>query len=98
LFYEVYDWHDTATLAYDTVTDNPSPDPKTLTPGGMSGIVDVKDGDVLEWECEIHNTTDVTLRYRNELNTGEMCNLFGTYTGNSAAQLMCRDYGQITNL
>jgi hypothetical protein len=64
----------------------------------MSGRLDIQTGDTLEWECEIENTTKDTLHFANQLNTAEMCNLFGTYASNSAALLMCARPGQITNL
>ncbi len=98
LFYEVFDYHDTPTIAYDSLTKNKTPDRENLIPGGWTGELDIKAGDILEWECEVDNTSDKTLRYSNELYTGEMCNLFGTYTGNSAALLMCRDVGTVTKL
>jgi hypothetical protein len=98
LFYEVFDYHDTPTMAYDTVTENMTPDRENLIPGGSSGMLDIKKGDLLEWECEVDNTSEATLRYSNELYTGEMCNLLGTYASNSAALLMCRDSGTVTKL
>ena len=98
LFYEVFDWHDTPTIAYDSATENAEPDRELLSPGGMSGQLDIKAGDVIEWECEIDNTTDGTLRIGNYVQTAEMCNLFGTYQSNSAALLMCRGTPTVTNL
>jgi hypothetical protein len=97
-FYEVYDWHDTPTFQYDRVTENPTPDPELLRAGGHSGVLDLKAGDVIEWECEVDNTSEVTLRYSNELETGEMCNLFGTYHGHGKTLTTCRDFGKVTNL
>lgn len=35
----------------------------------------------LSWECDIDNTTDSTLRFANEVNTAEMCNLVGFVLG-----------------
>jgi hypothetical protein len=98
LFYEVFDWHDTPTISYDTATKNGTPSRDDRSPGGMSGILDIQKGDTLEWECEIENTTPNTLHFANKLNSAEMCNLFGTYASNSAALLMCARPGEITNL
>jgi hypothetical protein len=98
LFYEVYDWHDTPTISYDSATKNGMPNRDERSPGGMSGLLDIQKGDTLEWECEIENTTDGTLHFANQLNSAEMCNLFGTYASNSAALLMCARAGDITNL
>ena len=33
--------------------------------------------DTLQWECEVDNTSDVTLTFRNEVYTGEMCIMTG---------------------
>lgn len=98
LFYEAYDWHDTPTFAYDSITKNAVPDRELLRQGGMSGPLEIKKGDVIEWECEIDNTTDGTLRIGNYVQTAEMCNLFGTYDSNSAKLLMCRGTPTVTNL
>ena len=38
-------------------------------------------GDALDWECEVNNTSDVALRYTNEVETGEMCNIWGESIG-----------------
>jgi hypothetical protein len=98
LFYEVFDWHDTPTISYDSKTKNGTPSRDDRSPGGMSGLLDIQKGDTLEWECEIENTTGGTLHFANQLNSAEMCNLFGTYASNSAALLMCARPGEITNL
>ena len=57
---------------------NPAPDPVKRTPGGVSGILNFEVGDIMEWECEVDNTSDNVLTFRNEVYTGEMCNVFGS--------------------
>ena len=47
----------------------------------MTGILNVKAGDSLDWECHIVNDSDVGLTYMNEVKTGEMCNLWGKSVG-----------------
>jgi hypothetical protein len=47
----------------------------------VSGRIDVKAGDVLEWECHIINDGAVPLTYSNSVNEGEMCNIFGMSVG-----------------
>lgn len=78
---EDYDWYDPLTIAYNSVVENEPPDPENLVAGGHSGVLEIKAGDRLEWECEVHNTQDVVLSYTNKAFTGEMCNLFGEYSG-----------------
>jgi hypothetical protein len=78
---EDFDWQHPTTLVFDTITTNPAPDEMNKTVGGASGIVELQKGDTLEWECEVDNTTDHTLRYVNLVDGGEMCNLFGEYIG-----------------
>jgi hypothetical protein len=41
--------------------------------GGMSGILDFKPGDTIEWECHVVNQTDQVLGFSNNTYTGEMC-------------------------
>jgi hypothetical protein len=36
-------------------------------------------GDRIEWECEVVNDSNVTLRFGDAVHTGEMCNMFGYY-------------------
>ena len=52
--------------------------------GATSGRLPVSDGDVLQWECHIINDSLVALRYVNEVQTGEMCNLWGATVGTEA--------------
>jgi hypothetical protein len=33
---------------------------------------------VIEWECDVENTSSQTLTFRNEVQTGEMCVLTGS--------------------
>lgn len=82
LLLEDYDWQHPAVLLFDSVTENLLPERSQLRAGGHTGMLNLETGDVLAWECEVENTTDSILRYRNEVETGEMCNLFGEYVGN----------------
>ena len=38
-------------------------------------------GQTLSWECDVNNTTDAILRYANQVQTAEMCNLVGFKVG-----------------
>jgi hypothetical protein len=81
LIYDSWDWVESITFNYDSLTQNPPIDPAKMKDGGHSGILPVASGDVLKYTCFVRNETDVTLRFANELYTGEMCNLFGQSVG-----------------
>lgn len=77
LVYEDYNWHEPTELSFNSAVQNPAPDPQAAATGGHSGLLMLKKGDALEWECEVKNTQSVTLTFQNALYLGEMCNLFG---------------------
>jgi len=77
--FEMYDYLDPKTYQYDTITTNPMFSDNAG--GATSGILNVKAGDSLDWECHIINDSDVGLTYVNEVKTGEMCNLWGESLG-----------------
>ena len=81
--YEDYDWKEPTELSYNSVVQNPAPDPVGLKAGGVSGILNFEVGDTMEWECEIDNDSDKVLTFRNEVFTGEMCNIFGSSVATS---------------
>jgi hypothetical protein len=77
--FEMYDYNDPLIFDYNSITQNP---PFSDTAGGAaSGILEVKAGDTLLWECHINNDSQVTLTYTNYVETGEMCNLWGASVG-----------------
>jgi hypothetical protein len=78
--YEAFDYHEPPNMRYNGVVKNPMPDESTGTAGGSSGILELAEGDRFEWECEIVNNDNFTIRFANEVLTGEMCNLFGFYS------------------
>jgi hypothetical protein len=73
LFYESYHWEEPLLLEYSSVVQNPTPDRERKIEGGYSGVLDIEQGDVLEWECHVINNTDGVLRFTNNTYTGEMC-------------------------
>ena len=95
--YQSYDWFDMPTYRYDSVAKNPPLDPATMQDGATSGIVNLKQGDRLHFNCHIEFTdarkaTDQhaprpaeigRLRFANEAYNGEMCIQFGNVTGGS---------------
>jgi hypothetical protein len=79
LLMEDFDWHEPSLLNFDSMTQNRAPDPVGKKAGGFSGIVALKQGEVIDWECEVVNDGDVPLTFGNEVYTAEMCNIFGLY-------------------
>ena len=77
--FEQYDYLEPQIFMYDSLTQNPIF--STNAPGAWTGMLDVKDGDVLMWECEVDNDSTTALRYVNEVQTGEMCNIWGMTVG-----------------
>jgi hypothetical protein len=78
LFYEDYDWKEPAVLEYNTLTKNDAPDKEKLTEGGFNGVLELKAGDKVSWECEIINKSGGTIIFNeNEAITSEMCILIG---------------------
>ncbi len=77
--FEQFDYLEPQIFEYDSLTENPDFAPGMA--GAFSGMLEVKAGDTLVWECEINNTSDVALRYTNEVETGEMCNIWGQVVG-----------------
>jgi hypothetical protein len=97
VLYQAYDWFDMPTYRYDSVVKNPPPDPANTQDGAASGIVSLKRGDRLHFNCHVEFTdarkaTDKnapmpsqigSLRFANEAYNGEMCIQFGNVTGGS---------------
>jgi hypothetical protein len=97
LAYQSYDWFDMPTYRYDSVVKNPMLDPAKTADGAISGIVTLKPGDQLHFNCHIEFTDQRrmidakapapsqlgALRFANEAYNGEMCIQFGNVTGGS---------------
>jgi hypothetical protein len=81
LIYDSWDWVESRLFNYDSLTQNPAPMPDKKIDGAASGVLEYKMGDALKIQCDVNNTTDVALRFANELYTGEMCILFGSSVG-----------------
>lgn len=81
LIYDSWDWVESRVFNYDSITMNPAPNPTAKTDGAVSGMLPFKKGDKIKILCDVNNTSDVPLRFANELMTGEMCILFGSTVG-----------------
>jgi hypothetical protein len=81
LIFEDYDSQHPSIMEFNSLTTNPAPDPTAKTAGGASGIMNLKDGDTLDFECEIINTTNKNFYGANEAADDEMCILTGDSVG-----------------
>jgi hypothetical protein len=81
LLYEAFRWEDPLLLEFSSTVQNPTPDRAQRIEGGYSGVLDLEEGDFLEWECHVINKTDGYLRFTNENFTGEMCILDAELVG-----------------
>ena len=79
--YDSYDWRESPGFDYDSITTNPAPDPANKKDGAFSGDLVVKKGDKIRIECDVNNTSDSTITFKNQLYGGEMCLLFGAAVG-----------------
>jgi hypothetical protein len=79
--YESFHWDDIPVYPFDSVSMNPQPDLTGRIDGAWSGQLLIHARDEIHFQCEINNTSDQMLGFRNETFTGEMCILFAAYTG-----------------
>ncbi|HEX4445442.1 MAG TPA: hypothetical protein VH044_01845 [Polyangiaceae bacterium] len=65
---------------FDSVMQNTPSNPAAKTSGAASGVLNMKPGDHIDWECEVTND-DVPqgITFQNAVYVGEMCNMFGVY-------------------
>jgi hypothetical protein len=52
-----------------------------MTGGGWTGILDLQQGDTLEWECREVNKQSTTLTFTNQTYNGWMCIIIGELVG-----------------
>jgi len=77
--FEDYDWHDPKMFTFDSLQMNTPWNAAEKKAGAWSGVLNMTAGDRIEWECEVVNDSNVTLRFGDAVHTGEMCNMFGYY-------------------
>lgn len=71
---------DPTTWYFDSAKTNPVPNDATQSGGAFSGILHMKPGDTIDWECDVtNNNVPGGLKFANAVYTGEMCNMFGMY-------------------
>jgi hypothetical protein len=81
LVFEDYNSQEPGILEYNSLIKNPVANPMTKTMGGATGIMNLKQGDTLDFECEIVNNTDKNFFGANEAEDDEMCILVGDTVG-----------------
>jgi hypothetical protein len=79
--YDSYDGAEAPTYVYNSVIQNPVPNPEANRSGAESGVLLLERDESLRFECDITNDLNVSLVSTNEAFTGEMCILFGTMVG-----------------
>ena len=72
---------------FDSISQNAVPNLDAKQDGGYSGLLELNTGDQVHFVCDITNRHDTTLRYANELLTGEMCMVAGTSVGDGTFTL-----------
>ncbi|HKP64152.1 MAG TPA: hypothetical protein VJV78_45765 [Polyangiales bacterium] len=88
--YESFDYNDMPTYQYDSLSKNPTPNLDRKQDGATSGQLELEAGDQLHFVCDVTNKLQQPLHFANEVNTGEMCILFGTRTGGSLCSIVTR--------
>ncbi len=88
--YESFEYQDMPTYQYDSISQNPVPDLDARIDGASSGLLEVGPGDEIHFVCDITNRLDTNLRFANQVDTGEMCILFGSRTGSSLCGMNTR--------
>jgi hypothetical protein len=87
LVFDDYDSEHPGSLDYNSLAMNPLPNPAAKTLGGVPGMLELKQGDTLDFDCEIVNNTDKNFFGANEAEDDEMCIMIGDSVGaNVAAQ------------
>lgn len=81
LVYDSYQGAESPTFTYNSVVQNPLPDPVNRITGASSGQLLLGEGDKLKFQCDIVNDTPYDFYGANEVNTDEMCHLFGSVVG-----------------
>jgi hypothetical protein len=82
LVYDSYAGPEAPTYLYNSVVQNPAPDPTNKVTGATSGALELHAGERLRWECDITNDLNITLNgYAEQVYTAEMCNVFGSMVG-----------------
>jgi hypothetical protein len=79
LLFEDYDWHEPTEWRFNQAVTNAAPDAEKATGGAANGVINVGAGDSFNWECDVENRSNVTLKFSNKVYDGEMCNVFGFY-------------------
>ena len=90
LVYDTYDWEEPLNAQFDSAHEYAPPDPLARTDGALSGLLTIRRGESLDWECEfLNDDLDTSLVFSDKAYTGEMCNLFGWYAPSVGVPWSC---------
>jgi hypothetical protein len=73
VIYDADNWEEPLLLNYSSLVTNPKPDIANMVEGGWNGILDVAQGDTVQWQCDVNNTHDTALTFTEQTYLGEMC-------------------------
>jgi hypothetical protein len=73
VIYDANRWEEPLLLEYSSTVTNAAPDLAAGREGGWNGILDLMQGDKIEWFCDVDNKQNSTLRFTNQTYLGEMC-------------------------
>jgi hypothetical protein len=79
LIYQTFDWAEPLEAQFDTVHEYDVPDEQAENEGAFSGVLTIRKGESIEYDCVYDNTSDAELAFGDKAYTGQMCNLFGFY-------------------
>lgn len=85
LVFEDFNAHEPSVVEFNSLTTNQVSNPTAKLAGGASGILNIKQGDTLDFECEIVNNTNKNFYGQNEAEDDEMCILTGDSVGAAVA-------------
>lgn len=92
LVYDSYDWKEMPTYAFNSEVDNPAPNEASSSDGAASGLLLLKPGDQLHFNCHVDTTSERAARlavpvpnnplvFGNQAYDAEMCILNGQTVG-----------------
>jgi len=76
---QTFEWAEPLEAQFDSTHHYETPDVQAENEGAHSGVLTIKKGESLEYDCVYDNTSEFELAFGDKAYTGQMCNLFGFY-------------------
>jgi hypothetical protein len=89
LLHESFNWEEPLITEFSSLVTNSPSDASKKISGGYTGVVDLKPGDSMIFECDITNKTSNVFRGQNEALNDEMCIMVGDSVG-AAVPALCQ--------